>query len=221
MSSVRARYDGHADWYDGWARSAGAVAAAREALLELLPPGPGTALDIGCGTGLHADAVRGRGFTVVGVDLSADQLRLARPRLPVVRASATRLPVRGGTVPLAFSVLTHTDLSGFPALVDEAVRVLAPGGCLVYVGVHPCFVHPFAEPAGDGVLVHAGYRDAGWAPGTPFTGAAVRARVGAHHLPLEPFLATFLRADAVLDRLVERGGDAVPALIGLRLRRRT
>jgi hypothetical protein len=36
---VPARYDGHADWYDSWAQSAGAgvMAVARSALAELLP----------------------------------------------------------------------------------------------------------------------------------------------------------------------------------------
>jgi hypothetical protein len=69
------------------------------------------------------------------------------------------------------------------------------------------------------VAVHAGYLQEGWALTTPFPGDAVRARVGVHHLPLEAFLAPFLRPDADLDRLVERGGAAVPALIGVRLRR--
>ena len=217
-----ARYDGHADWYESWATTDGAsaLAAARDTLTELLPDGPGTALDIGCGTGLHADAVRQRGFAVVGLDVSADQLRWAVGRLPVVRADATALPVRDGSVSLAFSVLTHTDLASFPALVGSAVQALALGGCFVYVGVHPCFVHPFAQFDQDAVTVHAGYRLEGWVAMTPFTGDAVRAKVGVHHLPLEALLSSFLRADAVLERLIERGGAAVPALLGVRLRRR-
>src|SRR6185312_16041651 len=117
-----------------------------------------------------ADAVRERGFAVVGLDLSADQLRMAAARLPVVRADATQLPIRDSSVHVAFSVLPHTDLSSFDGLVEAAVRALSPGGCFVYVGVHPCFVHPFAEFVEDGVTVHAGYRDDGWVRKTPFTG---------------------------------------------------
>jgi ubiquinone/menaquinone biosynthesis C-methylase UbiE len=126
---VTARYDGHADWYDGWARSAGAevMAVARAALGELLPSGPGQAVDIGCGTGVHAEFMRDRGFRVVGLDYSADQLRLARGRLPVARADARALPLRSGSVSLVFSMFTHTDLDGFDRLVAEAVRVLEPG----------------------------------------------------------------------------------------------
>src|SRR6185312_4059556 len=74
-----------------------------------------------------ADAVRERGFAVVGLDLSADQLRMAAARLPVVRADATQLPIRDSSVHVAFSVLTHTDLSSFDGLVEAAVRALRPG----------------------------------------------------------------------------------------------
>jgi SAM-dependent methyltransferase len=45
-----ARYDGHAEWYDPWARSDGAAAmaaSAQAALAELLLTGRGLALDLG------------------------------------------------------------------------------------------------------------------------------------------------------------------------------
>jgi len=217
-----ARYDGHAEWYDAWARrdGAAAMAAARATLDELLPAGAGLAIDLGCGTGLHADVVRRRGYDVLGVDVSADQLGIARFRLPVVRADGRLLPVRDGVARLVVSVLTHTDVPDFRALVREAVRVLAPGGAFVHVGVHPCFVSPVAERLADGVRVHAGYRVAGWQQRTPFTGTAVRSRVGVHHLPLEDLLGAALHPEAPLDAVAERGGDAVPELLAFRLRRR-
>ena len=50
MASTKARYDGHADWYDGFI---GQFAPRNEAeLLDLLGPGDGNCLDLGCGTGL-------------------------------------------------------------------------------------------------------------------------------------------------------------------------
>lgn len=222
MATVTARYDGHADWYDGWARSdaGGFMAQARSALAELLPPGPGVAVDVGCGTGLHAGPLRERGFEVVGLDYSADQLRLARDRLPVARADGRALPLPDRSVELAVSLLTHTDLDGFDRLVAECARVLRPGGALVYVGVHPCFVSPFVEPLPDGLRLHPGYRTAGWQAPTPFTGEAVRHRVGVNHLPLEDLLAALLHSDLRLDRLVERGTRPVPDILGVRLRRR-
>jgi len=221
MTVAGARYDGHADWYDAWAHSDGAtaMAAARAALDELVPRGNGLALDLGCGTGLHADVVRRHGYTVVGADVSADQLRLARTRMPVVRAEGGALPLPDGVARLVVSVLTHTDVEDFGSLVAEAVRVLAPGGCLVHVGVHPCFVSPVAERLSDGVRIHQGYRTAGWQERTPFTGNAVRSRVGVHHLPLQDLLTAALHPAAPLDAVLERGGDAVPELLAFRLRR--
>lgn len=216
-----ARYDGHADWYDAWAQSSGAsfMAAARGALEELVPEDSGLAVDVGCGTGLHADVVRRRGFTVLGLDYSADQLRLARPRMGVVRADARALPLRSGSARLVFSMLTHTDVDGFDRLVEQSVRVLAPGGVFVYVGVHPCFVSPFAERLPDGVRLHPGYREGGWQTPTAFTGDGVRRRVGVHHLSLEQLLTALLHPDARLERITERGGAAVPEVLAIRLSR--
>jgi SAM-dependent methyltransferase len=95
MGATTARYDGHADWYDRWAGAdaGGFMAHAQAALAELLPPGPGTAVDVGCGTGLHAAVLAARRFRVLGLDYSADQLRVARDRLPVVRADGRALPL--------------------------------------------------------------------------------------------------------------------------------
>jgi SAM-dependent methyltransferase len=216
-----ARYDGHADWYEAWARSDGAEAMVSvQAVLDgLIPAGAGLAVDVGCGTGLHAETVRRRGYRLVGVDFSADQLRLARSRMPVLRADARALPLRSGVAQVSFSVLTHTDIDSFERLVDESVRVLAPGGSFVYVGVHPCFVSPVAERLTDGVRVHPGYRDTGWQPPTPFTGSAVRSRVGVHHLSLENLLTAAVHPEAPLEVVVERGGAAVPEFLAFRLRR--
>lgn len=217
-----ARYDGHADWYDDWARTegAGAMSAVQEVLDELVPPGSGAAVDVGCGTGLHVAPIRGRGYAVMGVDVSADQLRLAAPRLPVVRASATALPFPDRSLTLAVSVLTHTDVDNFAGLVRECVRVLRPEGCLVHVGVHPCFVSPVAQRLPDGVRLHPGYREVGWHARTPHTGTGVRSRVGVHHLTLESLLSAALHPEAPVEAVVERGGSVVPEFLGFRLRRR-
>ena len=219
---MTARYDGHADWYDGWSQSAAApfMAAAQEVLEELAPDGAGLAVDVGCGPGRRAVVPIRRGFRVVGLDISADQLRLARSRLPVVRADARAVPLASGCARWVFSLLTHTDLDGFDRLVAECVRLLAPGGSFVYVGVHPCFVNPYAEPLPDGVRLHPGYRRTGWQPPTPFRSAAgVGHRVGVHHLPLDELLNALVHPDAPVDRVRERGRGAVPELLAVRLRR--
>src|SRR5215218_11418972 len=106
------RYDGVADWYDQ--RVAWSTAAAAPVVARLAGRGSGWCLDVGCGTGVHLAALAEVGWSVVGVDASADQLRVARRRAgPVVaglvRADATRLPFPAGSCPLVVSAFTHTD----------------------------------------------------------------------------------------------------------------
>jgi hypothetical protein len=76
-----------------------------------------------------------------------------------------------------------------------------------------------AERLPDGVRIHPGYRVPGWSEPTPYTGNAVRSRVGVHHLPLELLLSAALHPAAPLDAVTERGGDEVPEFFSFRLRR--
>jgi ubiquinone/menaquinone biosynthesis C-methylase UbiE len=77
------------------------------------------------------------GWSVTGVDVSADQLRLARERVgdevELVQADATELPFADKTFDAALLAFTHTDVDDFEGLVREAARVLHPGARLVYV----------------------------------------------------------------------------------------
>ena len=105
---------------------------------------------------------------MVGVDLSADQLRVARrradaPDVALVAADAAALPFADGSFDAVVSVLTHTDFDHPEAAFAEAARVLRRGGRFSYVGIHPCFVSPFVErhPTGTHRL-HPGYRLRGW-----------------------------------------------------------
>jgi SAM-dependent methyltransferase len=211
-----ARYDGHADWYDstfGYLSEGSASLLAR--LLGPAAPGEPICLDIGCGTGLQFEAVRGAGYTVIGVDLSADQLRLAAARNPhVVQADARRLPLRDASIPAVVMTFTHTDIDDFPAAVAEAARVLRPRGRLVYLGPHPAFVGAFlargAEVDDPELRLTAGYGDerlhrdpAGRRP--------LRSRVGARNLTLGTFLRAFLDQPGLrLDTLSELDTEMRP-----------
>ena len=73
-----ARYDGHADWYEDWNWPHAEQYAAE--IQELLGPGDGLCLDLGCGAGHYFGALAATGRTVVGLDYSADQLPFARRR---------------------------------------------------------------------------------------------------------------------------------------------
>jgi SAM-dependent methyltransferase len=76
--TLEARYDGHADWYDSWNRPQAERNAA--AIRELLGPGDGPCLDLGCGSGHYFDVIASTGRTAIGLDRSADQLRIAQSR---------------------------------------------------------------------------------------------------------------------------------------------
>jgi ubiquinone/menaquinone biosynthesis C-methylase UbiE len=143
-----ARYNGVANWYDN--HVAWSTAAAAPLIARLAGRGPGWCLDVGCGTGVHLGALAEAGWSVVGVDASADQLRVARRRsgpmvAGLVQADAARLPFPAGSYPLVVSAFTHTDVEDFTGLAREVRRMLEIDGRFVYVGLHPCFTGPFAE----------------------------------------------------------------------------
>lgn len=112
---------------------------------DLLGEGSGTCLEIGCGTGIHADRVRELGWTPIGVDLYAGMLRYACGRLPVAQADAERLPIRDDSLPAVIAMMVHTDMPAYPQVLREVARALRPGGMFVHVGVHPCFCGGFAD----------------------------------------------------------------------------
>jgi SAM-dependent methyltransferase len=215
-----AAYDEIADWYEHEflgrdARAVGDPLGIGAALAGLLGPGTGVCLELGCGTGAWAAPVRALGWHPVGADVSGAMLAYAAGRLPVVRADAAALPVRAGSVPAVITVMAHTDMPDYPAVLAQAARVLAPGGVLVHVGVHPCFCGGFADrsdPAA--VVIRPGYRDGHWTTAS-WTNRGVRDKVGASHFPLPELFAAFTAAGLVPDRLAE-GGAPVPVTLGIR-----
>jgi ubiquinone/menaquinone biosynthesis C-methylase UbiE len=127
-------YDRAAPEYESWAGGLHQKVAGK--LVEVAAPRRGEAvLDVGCGTGLvtHllASAVGARG-SVVGIDLSARMLDLARrrsrPNTTLMAMAAERMVFREGS----FDLITYGQ--SLPYLVDplasleEAARLLRPRG---------------------------------------------------------------------------------------------
>jgi SAM-dependent methyltransferase len=219
------RYDRFVDWYEGFRPELSDVEA--DVLERYLGRGPGTCFDLGCGTGVAIPALTRLGWTAAGADVSEAMLKRARARAPsaeLVRAPADALPFPDGSFDAVVSIWTHTDVDDFPAVVREAARVIDADGPLVYVGAHPCFVGPHSRfIAAEGVPeLHPGYRDTQRYDDGPAIGPdGLRARVGATHLPLGPFLAAFLDAGFRIERFEELDADAsrYPFRIALRARR--
>jgi SAM-dependent methyltransferase len=216
MVTTEARYDGLADWYDEY--NVPAAEHHGTELLHLLGPGTGPCLDLGCGTGHYFDAIRASGRTPVGLDRSADQLRLARGRDPrVVQADAAALPFADRAFPTVTALWVSTDVDDFAGVLTEAARVMRRGGLLVFYGVHPCFNGPCIENREDGGrVVHANYRSAGWHTDAPWWGQNIRRRVGMRHLPLAELLNAFIRAGLTIDHVAEPGDEAVPYILAVR-----
>jgi SAM-dependent methyltransferase len=212
-----ARYDGIADWYDS--ATADSAEANGQILSDALGPGRGLCLDLGCGTGHSFAAIKGAGRTPVGVELSADQLRLAHHRgTRLVRADAAALPFRDGAFDAVVANWISTDVDDFAAVMREADRVLRRGGRFVFFGVHPCFNGPCVERRDDGAqIVHPTYREARRHTDSPWWGAdGIRSRVGGmRHLPLAELLNCVLDAGLQLVRAVEPGDRAIPVALVL------
>jgi SAM-dependent methyltransferase len=221
-SAEVAYYNSLATWDDATEDASDKGAPSRrddELLKRLLGVGQGFVLDVGCSAGRIAALVRGLGYTPLGVDLSLDQLRLAVRRLPVVQGSAIALPFRDACLPLVCMVFMVGALEKFEASVREAHRVLAPGGRLVNIGVHPCFGSIYALAEADGsIRVRPGYLREGWSALSHFSSSQVRGRVGAWHRPFSALVNTCVRAGFTLQGVEETGPDdpsSLPDMFGL------
>jgi ubiquinone/menaquinone biosynthesis C-methylase UbiE len=219
MSLTKSRYDGRADWYESWNEPH--VARNSAEIADLLGPGAGLCLDLGCGTGHYFDGLAATGRTVVGLDRSADQLRVASARSRhIVQADAAALPFGDATFPTVVTLWVSTDVDDFTAVLAEAARVLVPGGLLMFYGVHPCFNGPHAQAMDDGgILAHPTYRLAGWHQESPWWGYNVRRRFGMRHHPLSELLNAFITNGLAIEHVAEPGDRAVPVNLAIRSRK--
>jgi ubiquinone/menaquinone biosynthesis C-methylase UbiE len=92
-------------------------------------------LDVATGAGYIAAAAAGRGADAIGVDFSAAQVLKARERYPAVRfeqADAEALPFDPDTFDAALNGFGMCHLSNPDVALREALRVLKPGGRVVF-----------------------------------------------------------------------------------------
>jgi SAM-dependent methyltransferase len=220
-TAVVARYDGLADWYEDYISGTAAqfTAEAGGALTRLLGRGVGRCLDVGCGTGVYIAQAADLGWSLTGVDISEDQLRVARQRLgdqaDLLCADAGRLPFASYSFDAVYATMIHTDVPDIAVVFAEMARVLASDGRFVYVGTHPCFVAPFIAGQLDRTtVIHPGYAKASRYDDGPGIGDGIRARVGAYHHPLGALIGALPAAGLRIDSIEELYGDP-PRLLAL------
>lgn len=100
----------------------------------------GTALELGCGTGLLLKPLAGRFTTLHGADISPEMIEQARREVPAVTyhvLEGTRLPGEGLDVVYCHSVFHHVPRRVFREYVGEIRRVLAPGGVFLFQLTRP------------------------------------------------------------------------------------
>lgn len=92
-------------------------------------------LDLACGSGPMSRELAQPGRTIIGLDLSAEELALAVQRGPGpwVRADGLALPFADGSMDAVTSSIGLAVLTPLSEVVAECARVLRPGGVLAAI----------------------------------------------------------------------------------------
>lgn len=146
VAEMRSYFDAHAEGWDGIRSMHVSDGEVEAAILRALAARPvGYLLDIGTGTGRMLELLAPESRGAIGIDRSADMLRVARGKLEaaqlghceVRQADMYALPQADGSIDtvLLHQVLHYADNPS--AAIAEAARVLAPGGRLLVVDFAP------------------------------------------------------------------------------------
>jgi len=136
----------------------------------------GTALDVGCGDGVDAIWLAGRGWRATGLDFSAAGLERAAAlaaeagvsdRTDWRQADARTWRADGDRWDLVTSHFIHLPGGGMTGLVGRLADAVAPGGTLLVVGHHPRDLETGLRWSVDDVMfapedLLAGLDTAGW-----------------------------------------------------------
>lgn len=125
-----------------WARTPGhdAYWYYRDAFFELLPAPGERAIELGCGEGRVARDLVERGHRVIGVEPARSLARAARGADPVssyVVADGAAVPCAAAAFDLVVAYNSLQVVADMRGTVQEAARLLRPGGHLCLTVAHP------------------------------------------------------------------------------------
>lgn len=140
-------WEDHADWWiDGFTEGADP-----EYVEQILPmareelAGFDRVLDVGCGDGQISRLLASGGATVVGIDPTWNQIRIAHERgggAAFVRAGAAELPVADASFDAAVACLVFEHIDDVDGAIAEVARVVRPGGRFSFFLNHPLIQTP-------------------------------------------------------------------------------
>ena len=121
------------------------------AFLEFLPDIAGLdVIDFGCGEGTNTRHFAKMGAKITGIDISADMIAHAQQAEisdPIgvtyqVASYSSETGLPGGSFDAVISTMALIDGPDFQGAMNEAYRLLRPGGFVAFSVLHPCFITP-------------------------------------------------------------------------------
>jgi len=103
-------------------------------------------LDIGCGDGHNTRLLAAKQAKMTGIDISKNFLRLAQEMeaseplgITYIEGDATSLCFANETFDFVASFSTFMNIPNYEKAIEEAFRVIKPGGFFQFSITHPCF----------------------------------------------------------------------------------
>ena len=168
-------------------------------------------LDAGCGNGCWARRLAGRASTVIGVDASAELIKLARAKVnPTnvryeVQNLTDKLPFQDGSFDLILSSMVLHYVPSLTTMVAEFDRLLASEGEVVICVQHPMYQYHHRALATAGKLSPVFRYTVGYFDHLPLKQVTLSGKieVPTYNRTLEDYVQIFVNGDFVLTALRE------------------